>query len=163
MPKSYQTALLTFLTEYAAITPINFRNATNQVITDHENGQYQLVRFGWFENRYFYNTVFHFDLEGDQVIVRRNQTDLDIVEELELYGIMTEDIQVAFMRDEAPAINRLKSVEHLKGILPDVPYDKNEVYNQGWSATSKPPFVYPTAVSAAKNLYGILGLYMTRI
>ena len=129
--KDYRTALLTFLSEYAAITPINFPNATNQVITDHKNGHYQLVRFGWFENRYFYNTIFHFDLESDKVIVRRNQTDLDIVEELELHGIMAEDVQVAFMREEAPAISRLKMVEHLKGILPDVPYDKNDVYNQG--------------------------------
>lgn len=129
--KDYQTALLTFLTEYVSIIPINFRNATNQVITDHENGHYQQVRFGWFENRYFYNTVFHFDLEGDQVIVRRNQTDLDIVAELKLYGIVAEDVQVAFIREETPAISRLKQVAHLKGILPDVPYDKNEVYNQG--------------------------------
>ena len=128
MQKDYQTALLTFLSEHAAITPINFRNATNQVITDHENGHYQLVRFGWLENRYFYNTVFH--LQGDQVIVRRNQTDLDIVEELELYGIVAEDVQVAFIREETPAISRLKQVAHLKGILPDVPYDKNEAYNQ---------------------------------
>ena len=41
-----------------------------------------------------------------------------------------EDIQVAF-REDAPTINHLKQVAHLKGILPDVPYDKNEVYNQG--------------------------------
>jgi hypothetical protein len=129
MQKDYQTALLTFLAEYAAFTPTNFPEATSQVITDHKNGHYQLVRFGWFENCYFYNTIFHFDLEGDQVIVRRNQTDLDIVEELALYGIVAEDVQVAFMRDEAP-ISRLKMVAHLKGILPDVPYDKNEAYNQ---------------------------------
>ena len=128
---NYQTALLTFLAEYAAFTPINFPNATSQVIVDRENGHYQLVRFGWKENRYLYNTVFHFDLEGDQVIVRCNQTDLDIVEELELYGIVAEDVQVAFVKDPTPTISRLKQVEHLKGILPDVPYDKNEVYNQG--------------------------------
>jgi hypothetical protein len=128
---NYQTALLSFLTEYAAITPINFHNATNQVITDHENGHYQLVRFGWFENRYFYNTVFHFDLQGEKVIVRCNKTDLDIVEELELYGIVSENVQLAFIREEATSISRLKQVAHLKGILPNVPYDKNEVYNQG--------------------------------
>ena len=65
------------------------------------------------------------------MIVRCNQTDLDIVEELELYGIVAEDVQVAFIKEEAQAISRLKQVEHLKGFLPDVPYDKNEVYNQG--------------------------------
>ena len=128
--KDYQTALLTFLAEYAAFTPINFPNTTSQVIADRENGHYQLVRFGWQEHRYLYNTVFHFDLEGDQVIVRCNQTDLDIVEELELYGIVTEDVQLAFMKEESPAISRLKQVAYLKGILPDVTYDKDEVYNQ---------------------------------
>ena len=99
MPKKdYRTTLLTFLSEYAAITPVNFRNATSQVITDHENGHYQLVRFGWQENRYLYNTVFHFDLEENKVIVRLNQTDLDIIDELSAYGISEEDIQVAFIQ-----------------------------------------------------------------
>lgn len=98
--KDYQTTLLAFLSEYATITPINFRNATNQVITDHENGHYLLVRFGWQENRYLYNTVFHFDLEENKVIVRRNQTDFDIVEELVTYGILEKDIQLAFIREE---------------------------------------------------------------
>ena len=65
------------------------------------------------------------------MIARCNQTDLDIVEELELYGIVPEDVQVAFIKEENPVISRLKMVAHLKGILPDVPYDKNEVYNQG--------------------------------
>lgn len=51
--------------------------------------------------------------------------------ELEYHGIVAEDVQLAFIREEAPAISRLKQVAHLKGVLPDAPYDKNEVYNQG--------------------------------
>lgn len=65
------------------------------------------------------------------MIVRCNQTDLDIVDELELYGIVAEDVQLAFMREETPAISRLNHVANLKGILSDVPYDKNDVYDQG--------------------------------
>lgn len=127
----YPTALINFLTEYAAFIPINFRNAISQLITDHENGHYLLIRFGWQENRYIYNTVFHFDLEENKVIVRLNQTDLDILDELATYGILEEDIQLVFIREEAPqAAERLKIVEHLKGMLPDVPYDKNDIYHQ---------------------------------
>lgn len=126
-----QTTLLIFLTEYAAFTPINFRNASSQVIPDHENGHYLLVRLGWQDDRYHYHTIFHFDLEENKVIVRRNQTDLDIVEELVAYGLAEEDIQLAFRREEAPqVVDRLKMVEHLKGILPDVPYDRNDFYRQ---------------------------------
>lgn len=73
----------------------------------------------------------HFDQEENKVIVRRNQTDLDIVEELVAYGLAEEDIQLAFRREEAHQVaDRLKMVEHLKGILPDVPYDKNDFYHQ---------------------------------
>ncbi|WP_373548506.1 hypothetical protein [Haliscomenobacter sp.] len=39
--KDYQTALLTFLAEYANFTPINFPKATSQVIADRENGYNQ--------------------------------------------------------------------------------------------------------------------------
>lgn len=131
MQKDYQTALLSFLAEYATLTPINFRNANNQVITDPENGHYLLVRLGWQDDRYLYNTVFHFDLQDNKVIVRRNQTDLDIVEELGAYGILEDDIQLAFMGTEAiQTPDRLKMVEHIKGILPDTLYDKNDFYRQ---------------------------------
>lgn len=131
MKLDYPTALCNFLSEYATLTPVNFRNATNQVIADQENGHYLLVRFGWQENRYLYNTVFHFDLEENKVIIRLNQTDLDIVDELATHGILEEDIQLAFMREEAPQVSdRLKMVEHLKGILPDLPYDKKDLYQQ---------------------------------
>lgn len=91
----YEAALLSFLEEYANIKPINFRNATNQVIVDRENGHYQLVRFGWQDNRHIYNTIFHFDLEGDKVLVQLNRTDLSITEELADYGILEDDIQLA--------------------------------------------------------------------
>lgn len=131
MKLDYPTILINFLSEYAALTPINFPNATNQVVTDPENGHYLLVRLGWQDDRYHYNTVFHFDLKGNKVIVRRNQTDLDIVEELGAYGILEDDIQLAFMGTEAiQTPDRSKMVEHIKGILPDTPYDKNDFYHQ---------------------------------
>lgn len=86
----------------------------------------------------------HFDLEaikkeqGYQPINKEelNQLikELDIqepLEELVAYGLAEEDIQVAFRREEAPQVaGRLNMVEHLKGILPDVPYDKNDLYRQ---------------------------------
>lgn len=95
----YEKALLSFLEEYAAIKPINFQNANNQVVADRQNGHYQLVRMGWLDNRYFYNTVFHFDLVEDKVVVQQNRTDLPIVDELESYGIAPTDVVVAFVRD----------------------------------------------------------------
>jgi hypothetical protein len=99
----YEAALLSFLEEYARIKPINFRNADNQVVVDRENGHYQLVRLGWQEGRYIYNTVFHFDLAGNKVVVQQNRTDLPIVDELEAYGIAPTDVVV-------PATEREKLV-----------------------------------------------------
>lgn len=95
----YESGILSFLEEYARIKPINFRNANNQVIVDKINGHYQLVRMGWQDGRYVYNTVFHFDLLDDKVIVQQNRTDLSIVEELEEYGIPEKDIVVAFLEN----------------------------------------------------------------
>lgn len=66
MKLDYPTILINFLSEYAAFTPFNFRNATSQVITDPENGHYLLVCLGWQDERYLYNTVFHFDLEDNK-------------------------------------------------------------------------------------------------
>jgi hypothetical protein len=99
----YEAALLSFLEEYANIKPMNFRNANNQVIADRENGHYQLVRMGWQEHRYIYNTVFHFDLLGDKVVVQLNRTDLPIVEELESYGILSGDVVVSAASEEEVA------------------------------------------------------------
>ncbi len=96
----YESALLSFLEEYARIKPINFPKANNQVIADRENGHYQLVRLGWQDSRYIYNTVFHFDLVKDKIIVQQNRTDLPIVDELTEYGIAPEDIVVAFAEPE---------------------------------------------------------------
>jgi XisI protein len=95
----YEKALLSFLEEYAEVKPFNFPNAINQVIADRENGHYQLVRMGWLDNRYFYNTVFHFDLVEEKVVVQQNRTDLPIVDELESYGIAPGDVIVAFVKD----------------------------------------------------------------
>lgn len=96
---NHERAILAFLEEYARIKPINFRNATNQVIADKANGHYQLVRMGWQDGRYIHNTVFHFDLLGEKVIVQQNRTDLPIVEELKEYGIDEQDIVVAFLEE----------------------------------------------------------------
>lgn len=97
---AYETALLSFLEEYAQIKPLNFRNATNQVIADREHGHFQLVRLGWQDGRYVYNTVFHFDLISDKVFVQQNRTDLSIAEELEYYGIAQTDIVLPFAEPE---------------------------------------------------------------
>lgn len=99
----YEAAILSFLREYAEIKPINFRNANNQVVVDRENGHYQLVRMGWQGSKYIYNTVFHFDLVGDKILVQQNRTDLSIVEELEEYGIDPSDVLVSFAAERAVA------------------------------------------------------------
>ena len=99
----YKDAILSFLEEYAQIKPVNFRNANNQIVVDRENGHYQLVRMGWQGTKYIYNTVFHFDLIGDKILVQQNRTDLSIVEELEAYGIAPADVIVSFDAEMASA------------------------------------------------------------
>lgn len=95
----YQSAILSFLKDYAKIKPFEWKNVQNQVIVDRENHHYQLVRVGWHEGQHIHYTVFHFDLVGTQVWVQENRTDLPIVDELEALGIPRKAIVLAFQEE----------------------------------------------------------------
>ncbi len=93
---NYQSAILTFLKDYATVKPSDWKNVDNQLVIDKENHHYQLVRVGWHNGQHIYYAVFHFDLVGHQVHIQENRTDLPIVDELEALGIARKDIRLAF-------------------------------------------------------------------
>ncbi len=88
----YQQAILSFLNDYAQITPANLKKTENQVIADFANHHYQLLRLGWQNDERIFQTVFHFDIIGDKVWVQQNRTDLPLDEELVDLGIEKSDI-----------------------------------------------------------------------
>jgi hypothetical protein len=96
---NHQKAILSFLEDYVAIKPSEWKNVQNQLIIDRENHHYQLVRVGWHNGEHIHYTVFHFDLVGNVVKVQENRTDLPIVDELESLGISRKDIVLAFQEE----------------------------------------------------------------
>lgn len=94
----YESAILSFLNEYASVLPYGWKNVQNQVLVDRENRHYQLIRVGWHEGKRIHYVVFHFDIIDDKVWVQQNRTDLPIGEELEGLGIPEQDTVLAFWR-----------------------------------------------------------------
>ncbi|MBC8109534.1 MAG: XisI protein [Verrucomicrobia bacterium] len=94
----YESALLTFLKDYAPIVPHGWKNVRNQMLVDKENKHYQLMRVGWHDDKRIHYIVFHFDIVGDKVWIQQNRTDLPVVQELEDLGIPEEDVVLGFWR-----------------------------------------------------------------
>lgn len=81
--------------EYADVIPVGFKDVRNQLVIDKKNHHYQLVRVGWHEGKRVHYAVFHLDIIKGKVWVQQNRTDMDIVAELEYYGIPEKDIVLA--------------------------------------------------------------------
>lgn len=95
-PLKYAKAILQFLNDYAHVIPYGFKNVRNQVVADRKNRHYQLVRFGWQDNKHIHYTVFHFNIIDGKVWIQQNRTDLPIDEELEYMGIPKKDVVFAY-------------------------------------------------------------------
>jgi hypothetical protein len=95
----YQTAILSFLEDYAQVKPYGWNKVQNQIIADRERNHYQLVRVGWHNGEHIHYTVFHFDLVSNQVLIQENRTDIPIIDELVELGINRKDIFLAFQED----------------------------------------------------------------
>lgn len=99
----YQKAILAFLNDYAQVKPNGWNKVKNQIVADRENHHYQLLRVGWHGGEHIHQTVFHFDLVGDRVVIQENRTDVPIVDELGVLGIPRKDILMAFQGEEVLA------------------------------------------------------------
>lgn len=90
--KKYHQALSSFLEYYASIKSPFMQEVENKIIIDNKSHQYQLLRLGWYKNKYVHYTVFHFEIKDKKVIIYENRTDLNIHAELQEVGILAKDI-----------------------------------------------------------------------
>jgi hypothetical protein len=97
----FEKAILDFLADFAPIVPYGWDNVRNQIMADKEQKHYQLVRIGWQDGKRIHYVVFHFDIIGNKIWVQQNRTDLPIVEELEEFGIESDDIVLGFWKPDA--------------------------------------------------------------
>lgn len=95
--KKYQTAILDFLNTYAedryAKDPSGIGT---QVIADKENHHYQLIRFGWSEEKHVHYTPLHFNIKDEKVWIHLNQTEEMVGDELIKRGVPKSSIVLAF-------------------------------------------------------------------
>ncbi len=103
--KKYQKAILGILEYYANIKSPFMPDVINQVIADTKNHHYQLVRRGWYKERFVHYTVFHFDIFENKVWIQLNRTDLKIQDELIDAGIAAKDI---FHGTQFPTLKNLR-------------------------------------------------------
>ena len=93
--KKYQKILTDFLVLEAS-TPVS-QEIDYQVITDLQHNHFQLVETGWFEKRFIYQVIFHFDIRANgKIWILINNTETLIAEELIKKGVPPADIVLGF-------------------------------------------------------------------
>lgn len=94
--KKYQNILISYLTDYAKIKPVNLPDVDRQVITDVIHNHFQLTYIGWQGDQFIFSTIFHFDIKDEKIWIQCNNTERVINEELIKLGVAKEDIVLGF-------------------------------------------------------------------
>lgn len=69
---------------------------TIQTIFDDENGHYVLIHLGWQDNQWVYGVPLHLDLIENRICIQRNQTEVELENELMELGVLEEDLTLGF-------------------------------------------------------------------
>ncbi|MGI0480959.1 XisI protein [Geminocystis sp. CENA526] len=91
----YSQLVKEILTEYSQYKPANDQLEI-QSIFDEEKGHYQVITFGWEEQKYVHYCLIHIDLKGDKIWIQWNMTEKDIAEELVRLGVEKQNIVIGF-------------------------------------------------------------------
>jgi hypothetical protein len=75
-----------------------------RLIVDTENDHFQVLYAGWQQGRQIFSVLFHFDIIDSKIWIQRNNSDYDIIEDIENKGVPKSDIVLAF---HAPEIRTL--------------------------------------------------------
>jgi XisI protein len=66
-------------------------------VLDIENGQYQLTRFGWNDDKFYFNVLFHLELKADgKIWIWQNNTETMIAKKLHQMGLSNAEIVLGF-------------------------------------------------------------------
>ncbi len=96
----YQEMLTALLMKYADRFNQNAKHIKTQPIIDTERNHFQLLRFGWDNNRYTFSVVFHFEIKDGKIWLQENRTDILIAKELVELGIPHTDIVLGLQAPE---------------------------------------------------------------
>lgn len=96
--KSYLKDLLSDLDDYNANH--NQSYLRHSVLFDDVNMRYQLLRYGWLQEKYIYNVSIHIDVIDEKVWIQRNTTEEEIVDVLAENGIAANSVVLGFVSPE---------------------------------------------------------------
>ncbi len=86
----HQTLVARYLQELAKNYMESLSNDLEyQAIIDFENNHYQLVRLGWADRQFFYQTLLHLDIQ-------QNNTEILVGQNLAKQGVALSDIVLGF-------------------------------------------------------------------
>lgn len=67
-----------------------------QAIFDEQRDHYQIVLFGWDNNKYVHYCLIHINLKSEKIWIQWNMTEQDIAEDLVKLGVPKQDIVIGF-------------------------------------------------------------------
>ncbi|MEM1328478.1 MAG: element excision factor XisI family protein [Bacteroidota bacterium] len=70
----------------------HYPNYFDVLVLDDERKHYLHIFTGWRDGRYFYDTLLHIAIEGGQIVVYENNTDVSVEEKLANYEIDADQI-----------------------------------------------------------------------
>lgn len=90
-----RSTLLKALNDYIEPRRIQQDGVEMQLLADTQNDHYQVLLSGWQGRKQVFMVVFHFDIKDEKIWLQQNNTDYDIVEDIEALGISKSDIVLA--------------------------------------------------------------------
>jgi XisI protein len=93
----YRQSIKTLLKRYAdSMSQDPDSTIETETIFDTENDRYLLLDVGWQKNQRVHHCIFHFDIKNEKIWLQENNTDIDVDEDLEEFGISKQEIVVGF-------------------------------------------------------------------
>lgn len=100
---NYGTLLKQLLKKYADTWNQPNSPIKHIVITDTEEGHFQLLQIGWEEKDYIFAVMMHFDIIDGKIWVQENRTEELVAEELVKQGVPKMDIVLGL---QAPSMRK---------------------------------------------------------
>lgn len=96
----YATILAHLVEDRYKISHPQSPNVRAEMVIDKENHHYILMYVGWEKERFSYFSAIHFDIIGEKIWIQQNNTEDELVDELEAEGVDKADIVLAFLPPE---------------------------------------------------------------
>jgi hypothetical protein len=93
----YQEIIVNLLETWKGYTISNLPNLTIDIHINKENSNFIVLSYGWHEDEYIYNVLFHIQIKDDtKVWLHEDTTGIGIAKELMEAGIQKEDLIIGF-------------------------------------------------------------------